>query len=108
MTEKPAGTSGGRCGTSGVRRNRIALLVLGFVAFTGLQVYVNVATSLADFASAGQPQTLLHVMIWQITSVVIWIALLPAIGFVPLQPCLTKRPGDAPGNVTGGFAQPCG
>lgn len=82
MTEKPAGTSGGRCGTSGVRRNRIALLVLGFVAFTGLQVYVNVATSLADFASAGQPQTLLHVMIWQITSVVIWIALLPAIGWI--------------------------
>ncbi len=82
MTEKPAGTNGGWSGTSGACRNRVALLVLVFVAFTSLQVYVNTATSLADFASAGRPQTTLHVLIWELTSVVLWIALLPVIGWI--------------------------
>jgi hypothetical protein len=58
------------------------LLALGFVAFTSLQVYVNTATSLADYASAGRPQTVLHVLIWELTSAALWIALLPVIGWI--------------------------
>jgi len=85
MTERPVGTNGGRSGTSGARRNRIALLVLVFVAFASLQVFVNTATSLADFASAGRPQTTLHVLIWELTSVAMWVLLLPIIAWLVLR-----------------------
>jgi hypothetical protein len=85
MTEKAAGTSGGRSGTSGARRNRLALLVLGFIAFTALQLFVNASTSLADFASGGHPQTALHVWIWELTSMALWVALLPVIGWLVLR-----------------------
>ncbi|WP_213980207.1 LytTR family DNA-binding domain-containing protein [Sphingomonas sp. dw_22] len=82
MTERSAGTNGGECGTSGARRRRLVVLVLGFIAFAGLQLFVNASTSLADFANAGHPQTVLHVAIWELTSMTLWIALLPVIGWI--------------------------
>jgi hypothetical protein len=85
MTEKAAGTNCGRSGTSGAHRRRLTLLVLGFIAFSALQLFVNASTSLADFASGGHPQTALHVWIWELTSMTLWIALLPAIGWLVLR-----------------------
>jgi hypothetical protein len=79
MIERTAGTSGGEDGTDGARHRRILWLTLGFVAFAALQAYANAESTLTDFERAGIPQRSAHVWIWELSSLTLWVLLLPAI-----------------------------
>lgn len=78
-----AGTSGGGGVTSGMpRRQRIALLVLGFVVFAGVHAFANVESTRADFTRAGISETAAHVWLWELSAIAMWVALLPVIGWM--------------------------
>ncbi|MBO9621467.1 MAG: LytTR family transcriptional regulator [Sphingomonas sp.] len=82
MDENAAGTSGGRGGTSGERRRKLALLALVFVGFVAIQSFANVESSRADLARSGVTESLAHVWLWELSSVAMWVLLLPAIGWM--------------------------
>lgn len=82
MIEGRAGTSGGGSGISGLRRDPRTWLTLGFVLFAGVQAFANVESTRADFARMGIAESAGHVWIWELSSLVTWVALLPVIGLV--------------------------
>jgi len=83
MRQRQAGTRGGEGGTGGaLRRRRLALLVTAFVVFAAVQAFANVESTRADYARAGIAETAAHIWIWELSSIAVWIALLPAIGWM--------------------------
>lgn len=82
MSEGTAGTSGGRGGASGEHRRKRALLALAFLGFVLVQSFANVESSRADLARAGLVERPAHIWLWELSSVAMWVLLLPAIGWM--------------------------
>jgi len=84
MGETGTGTNGGDSGTSGeaLRRRRLLWLGLGLIGFLVVQSVANVESTLEDMAKLGVVESRAHVWTWQLTSVVVWLALMPAIGWL--------------------------
>lgn len=84
MGENGAGTSGGEGGTSGeaLRRRRLLWLGLGLAAFLVVQSIANVESTVEDMAKLGVIESRAHVWTWQLTSVAVWLALLPVLGWL--------------------------
>jgi DNA-binding LytR/AlgR family response regulator len=73
MSENVSGTNGGDDGTSGVRRKLAFAMAAIFLLVLTLITIGNAESMLSDFAAAGVHETVAHVWIWQITSVVAWL-----------------------------------
>jgi hypothetical protein len=84
MGEIGAGTNGGERVTSGdaLRRRRMLWLALGLFAFLVVQSVANVESTLEDMAKLGVVESRAHVWTWQLTSLVVWLALLPVLGWL--------------------------
>lgn len=81
MADRTAGTSGGGGGASGdaLRRRHLLWLIAGGIAFIAIQSVANVESTVEDMAKLGVAETRAHVWTWQLTSVAVWIALMPVI-----------------------------
>ena len=79
-----AGTSGGGEVTSGtaLRRRRLLWLGSGLLAFLAVQSIANVESTLDDMASFGLVETRAHVWAWQLSSVLVWLSLLPVLAWL--------------------------
>ncbi|WP_240700186.1 LytTR family DNA-binding domain-containing protein [Sphingomonas gei] len=84
MGEIGAGTNGGEGGTSGepLRRRRILWLAAGLIAFLAVQSVANVESTLEDMANLGVVESRAHVWTWQLSSLAVWLALLPVLGWL--------------------------
>jgi hypothetical protein len=84
MGEIGAGTNGGEGVTSGdaLRRRRLLWLALGLAGFLTVQSIANVESTLEDMAKLGVVESRAHVWTWQLTSVVVWLALMPVLGWL--------------------------
>jgi hypothetical protein len=78
MTETTAGTSGGAGGTGGdaPRRRRIAALIGAAVLFIAVQSVANVESTIDDMAKTGVSPLRWHVWTWQLSSALVWVALM--------------------------------
>lgn len=76
MNETASGTNGGGSGTSGAPRKRVLWLVLGVALFIAVQSVANVESTLSDLAKVGEHESAANVWIWQISSTLVWIALI--------------------------------
>jgi hypothetical protein len=79
MADRAAGTNGGGGGASGdaLRRRHLLWLIAGGIAFIAIQSVANVESTIEDMAKLGVAETRAHVWTWQLTSVAVWIALIP-------------------------------
>ncbi|MCX8475288.1 MAG: LytTR family DNA-binding domain-containing protein [Sphingomonas sp.] len=84
MGETGAGTNGGEGGTSGegLRRRRLLWLAAGLAGFLAIQSIANVESTVEDMAKLGVIESRVHVWTWQLTSVVVWLALMPVLGWL--------------------------
>ncbi len=82
MGETGSGTSGGEGVTSGARRRRVLVLAGIFAGFVAIHSFANVESSRVDLARAGIDETAAHVWTWELSSVALWLLLLPAIGWM--------------------------
>lgn len=84
MGEIGAGTNGGEDVTTGeaLRRRRLLWLALGLAGFLTVQSIANVESTLEDMAKLGVIESRAHVWTWQLTSVVVWLALMPVLGWM--------------------------
>ena len=84
MGEIGAGTNGGEGVTTGeaLRRRRRLWLALGVAGFLTIQSIANVESTLEDMAKLGVIESRAHVWTWQLTSLVVWLALMPVIGWL--------------------------
>lgn len=84
MGEVGAGTNGGDHVTSGdaLRRRRRLWLYIGLFAFLAVQSVANVESTLEDMAKLGVIESRAHVWTWQLTSVIVWLALIPLLGWL--------------------------
>lgn len=79
MKAQVAGTSGGEIGMSGARR-RLAFLMLGlFAAVLALITVGNAESMISDFDAAGIRETRTHIWIWEVSSILAWICVMPLI-----------------------------
>ncbi|MES2443143.1 MAG: LytTR family DNA-binding domain-containing protein [Pseudomonadota bacterium] len=76
---KGSGTNGGRGGTGGAQRRLALVLGGGFAAIVLVVMIANAESTLSDFAALGRPETKAHVWLWEITSIIAWISIMPAI-----------------------------
>ncbi|MDF7775142.1 LytTR family DNA-binding domain-containing protein [Sphingomonas sp. AOB5] len=79
MAERAAGTNGGRGGASddALRRRHLLWLIAAGIAFIAIQSVANVESTIEDMAKLGVAETRVHVWTWQLTSVAVWLALIP-------------------------------
>ncbi|HVJ00810.1 MAG TPA: LytTR family DNA-binding domain-containing protein [Sphingomonas sp.] len=84
MGENGAGTNGGQSVTSGesLRRRRLLWLALGLAGFIAVQSIANVESAVEDMARLGVTESRAHVWTWQLSSVAVWLALMPVIGWL--------------------------
>lgn len=83
MDETSRGTSGGDGGASGaLRRRRLLWLALGLLAFIAVQSVANVESTIDDMAKLGVVESRANVWIWQLSSVGVWLALLPVLAWL--------------------------
>lgn len=84
MGEIGAGTNGGEGVTTGeaLRRRRLLWLALGLAGFLTVQSIANVESTLEDMAKLGVIESRAHVWTWQLTSLVVWLALMPVLGWL--------------------------
>jgi len=73
MSEIASGTNGGDTGTSGVRRKLALGMAAVFLLVLALITIGNAESMISDFAAAGVHETLAHIWIWQITSILAWL-----------------------------------
>ncbi len=73
------GTNGGIGGMNGAQRRLALGFAAGFAVILIAVTIANATSMLSDFAAAGIRETAAHVWTWQITSVVAWVAVIPAI-----------------------------
>jgi len=73
MSEIASGTNGGDTGTSGVRRKLALGMAAVFLLVLTLITIGNAESMISDFAAAGVHETLAHIWIWQITSILAWL-----------------------------------
>jgi hypothetical protein len=70
--------------TSGdaLRRRRRLWIYVGLIVFLAIQSVANVESTLEDMAKLGVTESRAHVWTWQLTSVVVWLALIPLLGWL--------------------------
>jgi hypothetical protein len=74
-----SGTNGGGKGLNGAQRRLVLMLAGGFAAIVVVVMIANAESALSDYAALGQPETTLHVWSWEITSILAWLSVMPAI-----------------------------
>jgi DNA-binding LytR/AlgR family response regulator len=79
MMATGTGTSGGQGGTSGAQRRLALLLAAGFAVILLAVMLANAESTMSDFAASGIHETNAHVWIWEATSMIAWITVMPAI-----------------------------
>jgi hypothetical protein len=84
MDETASGTSGCGNGTSGaaLRRRRLAWLGSGLLLFLVVQSVAIVESTLDDMHRLGVMETRGHVWTWQLSSVALWLALVPLLAWM--------------------------
>lgn len=84
MSEIASGTNGGTSGTGGdaVRRRRLLWLTAAALLFIAVQSVANVESTIDDLARLGRVETRGHVWTWQLTSVAVWLALVPVLAWL--------------------------
>jgi len=79
MKATVAGTNGGEMGMNGARR-RLAFVMLGlFAAVLALITVGNAESMISDFDAAGVRATRTHIWIWEVSSILAWICVMPLI-----------------------------
>ena len=79
MKAEVAGTSGSETGMSGARR-RLAFVMLGlFAVVLALITVGNAESMISDFDAAGVHETRTHIWIWEVSSILAWICVMPLI-----------------------------
>ena len=73
MSEITSGTNGGDCGATGARRKLALGMGAIFLLVLALITIGNAESMISDFAAAGVHETLAHIWIWEITSVLAWL-----------------------------------
>jgi hypothetical protein len=79
MNEITSGTSGCDTGANGVRRKLALAMVAGFALILTFITIANAESLISDFRAAGVRETAAHVWTWELTSIVAWLSLTPAI-----------------------------
>ena len=87
-------TSGGSAVTNGAQRRVAATMAVGFLAIIVAITIGNAESTISDLAAAGVAETPRHVWIWEITSVLAWTTVLPAMWIASrrLRSPLLRRP----------------
>ncbi|HVJ00275.1 MAG TPA: LytTR family DNA-binding domain-containing protein [Sphingomonas sp.] len=78
MTQ-PSGTSGGWRGMNGAQRRLALLLGAGFLVILAVIMVANATSMASDFAAAHVPVTTAHVWLWEVSSIIAWLTLMPPI-----------------------------
>lgn len=73
------GTNGGDPGTSGKRRKLAIILTAGFLAILVAITIGNAESLISQFAASGVHETPTHVWIWEVTSILGWLCIIPII-----------------------------
>ncbi|MGY4395218.1 hypothetical protein ACVWZA_000379 [Sphingomonas sp. UYAg733] len=76
------GTSGGNVGASGARRRLALLLAAGFALTVAAIMIANAESMMTDFAAAGIAVTRTHVWVWEVSSIIAWLSLAPAVWYM--------------------------
>jgi DNA-binding LytR/AlgR family response regulator len=81
-------TSGGDPGTNGAQRRLALVMALGFAVILTTITIGNAESTISDFAAAGVRESTIHIWIWQVTSVLSWVSVMPLIwvGVARLRP----------------------
>ena len=74
-----SGTSGGKTGLNGAQRRLALTLAGGFAVVVLVIMTANAESMLSDYAALGQPETKAHVWSWEVTSIIAWVAAMPAV-----------------------------
>lgn len=84
MGEAAAGTNGGGTGASGaaLRRRRLGRLVGGLLLFLAVQSVAIVESTVDDMRKLGVVATRGHVWTWQLSSIALWLALMPLLAWL--------------------------
>lgn len=72
-------TSGGWRGMNGAQRRLALAFGAGFAVILIAVTIANATSMIADFAAAGVRESDAHVWVWQVTSIIGWLATVPAI-----------------------------
>ena len=73
MSETGSGTNGCDTGASGTRRKLALAMGAVFLLVLALIAVGNAESMVSDFSAAGVHETLAHIWIWQITSILAWL-----------------------------------
>jgi hypothetical protein len=73
------GTNGGGGGMNGAQRRLALILGGGFLVILLAVMIANAESTMSDLALAGAHETKAHVWVWEVTSIVAWLAVAPAI-----------------------------
>jgi len=73
MSETGSGTNGCDTGASGTRRKLALAMGAVFLLVLALITVGNAESMISDFAAAGVHETLAHIWIWQVTSILAWL-----------------------------------
>lgn len=79
MKANVAGMGGGGTGTSGAQRRLAWLMAAIFLLVLAMIMIGNAESMISDFAAAGVPETKAHIWIWEATSILAWLSLVPPI-----------------------------
>ena len=74
-----AGTSGGWHGLNGTQRRIALLLGCGFLVVLAVVMVANATSMVSDFAAAGIPVSPAHIWLLEVSSIAMWLLLIPAI-----------------------------
>jgi hypothetical protein len=64
---------------SGAQRRLALLLASGFALVVIAVVVANAESTMSDIAAAGKRETAIHVWVWEVTSIVAWLTVMPVI-----------------------------
>ena len=73
MSEITSGTNGCDTGTGGARRKLALGMAAVFLLVLALITIGNAESMISDFAAAGVHETVAHIWIWQVTSILAWL-----------------------------------
>jgi hypothetical protein len=79
MMATDEGTSGGWRGMNGAQRRLALLLGAGFLVILGVIMVANATSMVSDFAAAHIPVSPEHIWLFEVTSIIAWLTVMPAI-----------------------------
>ena len=80
-----SGTSGGQGGMNGAQRRLALVLAAGFVLIMLAIMAANAESMMSDLVEVGVHETAIHVWMWEATSIVAWLTLMPPIWWLVLR-----------------------